>query len=236
MLQGRKGAEVKERGILFCADMVRAIQDGRKTMTRRVVKPQPKLIHAIYPDGSIETERLFTRGDQRIHCPFGEPGERLYVKETWFEDPNWPGVQERVVYQASGESPEYWTDTNATETATGKWRSSRYMPKWATRIWLEITAVRVERVWDISEEDAIAEGIECHCDVGQGEYDRCTDDAPTHFARLWESLHGEGAWERNDWVWVIEFRRMTRSEHARKDGDRSDNSRHHSDRDDAATA
>ena len=191
-----KEVTTKERPILFSGPMVRAILDGRKTQTRRVAKPLD------------------------ITCPYGSPGDRLWVRETWTPDhaafyPHFP-----VCYRA-GFGPEYerknghvWSsEQNA--WFPWKWRPSIHMPRWASRITLEITGVRVERLNDISEEDAIAEGIHQFAALSlwgndpKGTPAKLVGGNPQEaFALLWESINGEGSWALNPWVWVIEFKRV----------------------------
>ena len=195
---------MKERPILFNAPMVRAILDGRKTVTRRVVKPQPAgEIRRGEPDfnhwidtkywerqNQKENRGIGTRG---FACPYGQPGgDRLYVRETFghFErNENFaPGCE--VFYRADGES-----------LAVEPWRPSIHMPRWASRITLEITSVRVERLQDISVADAIAEG----CPGGE-HGDRYA--ALEQYRALWESINGPGSWDANPWVWAITFKRV----------------------------
>jgi hypothetical protein len=193
--------QVKERGIIFNLEMVRAILDGRKTQTRRVIKPLPRLLRTDYPpDVPVITEHwtIPNRGDGTWVCPYGQIGDRLWVRETWsvddyiyieYED------RDKVYYMADEEHPEMFP----------RKRPSIHMPKWASRITLEITNVRVERLQEISEEDAVKEGAEkMHLDdLGQTwkTYNR-------GFQSLWESIHGQGSWSLNQFVWVIEFRRV----------------------------
>ena len=178
--------------ILFNGEMVRAILEGRKTQTRRVVKPQPECsvfdepqLHWVCGKNGVWADG---HGNQQ-KAPLGQPGDRLYVRETWalfgpFN--NGPGYR----YRADGEPL----------CMSRGWRPSIHMPKEAARIFLEITAVRVERLQDISEEDAKAEGCEL---VGWTE----EMPMPAGFAGLWNSLNGKRghSWESNPWVWVYEF-------------------------------
>jgi hypothetical protein len=189
---------MKERPIIFSGDMVRVILDGRKTQTRRVIKPQPKIIHALYPDASIETERIFRRGDQRIHCPYGIPGDRLWVRETFCH-------ATLTGYDARKDGGDYWYRATDEGLCDGPWKPSIFMPRWASRILLEITEVRVERVQDISEKDAGAEGA-WRTPAGCSHY----SIEPPEFETLWDSINAKRgySWESNPWVWVISFRRI----------------------------
>ena len=202
---------MKERPILFNAPMVRAILDGRKTVTRRVVKPQPAgEIRRGEPDfnhwidtkywerqNQKENRGIGTRG---FACPYGQPGgDRLYVRETFghFErNENFaPGCD--VFYRADGES-----------LALEPWRPSIHMPRAASRITLEITSVRVERLQDIDLADALAEGIS---DTGALILDSAGNEQGgpiAEYAVLWEQINGPDSWAANPWVWVIEFRRL----------------------------
>jgi len=215
----------KERPILFSAPMVRAILDGHKRQTRRIVKPQP----AARPF-QIEGERSgdwFTgnrsypdRGpmmDGRWRCPYGVPGDRLWVRETWGvgtrPDPNL-GWRDGLEYKADedfiGEKdilPLYPVEADLSDIRAG-WHPSIHMFRWASRITFEITAVRVERVKDISEEDADAEGADTPAVAQIIQVAWSKRDA---FAKLWNTIHsadGPNGWAANPWVWVIEFRRM----------------------------
>lgn len=203
----------RERPILFNADMVRAILDGRKTQTRRVVKPQPEYRENESLPGHFGTwlhgwnldHECVIPSDYWKHCPHGQPGDRLWVRETWMNlkgtgvsgspDPKFNPKQIPVAYRAecTAEGEDARIDMGL------KWRPSIYMPRWASRINLEITGVRVERLQDISDDDVWAEGWES-VSVGNCDY--------KNFGELWESISGPGSWDANPWVWVIEFRRL----------------------------
>lgn len=175
----------KEKPIIFSAPMVRAILEGRKSMTRRIVKPQPNVIHAIHPDASITTNLIFSKGDQRIHCPYGVPGDRLWVKETFM------GTKDCLSYRATD-------PRQVIEFGFDKWTPSIFMPRRASRITLEIVSVRVERIQGISVDDIYCEGCPIADEQGAAHW----------FLSLWQSIHGHGSWEQNPWVWVIEFGRI----------------------------
>ncbi len=190
--------------ILFNADMVRAILEGRKTQTRRVVKPDPEIADSfiIRDDGTISACHVDPPcfpGDtggvdyDEIRCPYGQPGDRLWVRET-FANIGLKGYPPTWFYRADGdELPPF--DGRCEDN---KWRPSIHMPRAASRIDLEITAVRVERVQDISVEDALDEGIV-----------HSTLNCPRmEFAQLWNKINGPDAWDQNPWVWVIEFERV----------------------------
>ena len=194
-----------EKPILFTGPMVRAILAGEKTVTRRVVKPQLEFIDS--PDlGPVWGWPkkgggwwLWPNAEGHVleRCPYGQPGHRLWVRETWAEVPTACGSTE-VVYAAD------YTDGSDREAGV-KYRPSIHMPKWAARIWLEVVSVKVERVQDITEEGALAEGV-------QGDEHPTADQpgAVMCFAALWDSLNakkGHG-WGTNPWVWVIEFKRL----------------------------
>lgn len=205
---------MKERPILFNGPMVRAILEGRKTMTRRIVKPQPVenqkgLVNWAHKGCSIAGARPSAL-IQFIPCPFGQPGYRLWVKEKWDFRP-WPTEENpqavRVAYGADGYqldaiSPDGW---NPMLYNTERWRPSIHMPRWASRITLEITSVRVERLQDISEVDAEAEGIDFLRSIPDADE---TLTARKFFECLWESINGPGSWDANPWVWVVEFKRV----------------------------
>ena len=192
-----------ERPILFSGPMVRAILEGRKTQTRRVVKPQPELQlkSARWMRCADEQHALFTQHDGELcgqmastrKCPYGKPGDRLWVRETWAHR-RWmlgdASPSPTTVYRADGEDLK----------GCDRWRPSIHMPRWASRITLEVVGVRVERLQDISEEDAKAEGIEWV--IGY------RSRIPL-FSALWERINGPGSWDANPWVWVVEFRRVS---------------------------
>jgi hypothetical protein len=210
--------EIKERPILFSAPMVRAILEGRKTVTRRAVKglktDNPVITCA---DGSpIRSGACWDIGKSIIHCPYGKPGEQLWVRETWYCDhfevmrgpylkPDDLDVGEALddgtlVYAADGLTP-YEADQPI-------WKPSIHMPRWASRILLEITEVRVERLQDISRADIRAEGLQCPPELASDDVSpNYRDWYPAAWRELWESTGGN--WDANPWVWVVEFKRVT---------------------------
>ena len=193
-----------ERPILFSGGMVKAILDGRKSQTRRVIKPQPKVVHAMYSDGSLETNCIFRSGDQRIHCPYGVPGDKLWVREKWAKPE--PGVMSR---EHDG-SPVYAADyPPMTSLGIGrKWQPSIFMPRWASRITLEIVSLRVERVQEISEKDAGAEGIDLSEVLRRGIPVGERRPYANVYRELWDSINGKKhPWSSNPFVWVIEFKK-----------------------------
>jgi len=219
---------MKERPILFSAPMVRAILQGQKTQTRRVVKPQPSDeflprvgVYAptlIDRDGEVfpGAERFGASDDSEDYpCPYGQPGDRLWVRETCLI---WKSKEGHLVYSDDGptyqDDPEYdacMADGKILKAGgkTGYWQvvPSIHMPRWASRITLEITGVRVERLNNISESDAIAEGVDAitMADVPrQATWNRRHD-----FKQLWDPINAKKhPWSSNPWVWVIEFRRV----------------------------
>lgn len=203
---------MKERPIIFNAEMVRAILNGRKTQTRRALnwKRQPYTEMGERDDGSLwpwaeDGER---GGDIWFSCPFGEVGDRLWVRET-FMDLTGTGIEattgkfEGFAYRADTPAGSYGYEVRKEYGL--KWTPSLHMPRKACRILLEITAVRVERLNDISHEDAKAEG--CCYGRGGGVPDFAVTPAD-HFPTLWASIYGVENWRANPWVWVIEFRRL----------------------------
>ena len=183
--------------MLFNGPMVRAILEERKTQTRRIVKPQKHPYgHLLSPD---EVAREVLGLTCAVRCPYGQPGDLIWVRETHgYEVRSVSGTpHEQIVYRATKPDAVRCYDCNGMEQPM-KWHPSIHMPRWASRITLLVTDVRVERVQDISEGDAIHEGVETE----PRNWDACYKDA---FARLWESINGPGSWDRNEWVWVIEF-------------------------------
>ncbi|AHZ95049.1 hypothetical protein QIT82_gp17 [Pseudomonas phage psageK9] len=209
--------QAKERPILFSAPMMRAILEGRKTVTRRVCKPQPSAnAHTKSADGSPMTSWWET-GKDIVRCPYGQPGERLWVREAWQADAQVNAIAPREL--SHGEPIQYPADGSSRQTGCsmitpGKTRPSIHMPRWVSRILLEVTAVRVERLNDIAENQARAEGITdggCN-NCGNNEPCGCECPAPSavdSFVHLWDSINGAGAWDVNPWVWVVEFKRVT---------------------------
>ena len=202
-----------ERGILFSAPMVRALLAGTKTQTRRAVKMPPSwdcIVYADWGNGfwpyrSDDGESpSYDNNEIPLRCPYGQPGDRLWVRETWAPHSDFPEVVARAVYRAD---PECKYDVD-------RWHPSIHMPRRASRILLEIVSVRVERLQDISEADARAEGITdggCVC-CGHAEPCGCPNpspDARDAYVRLWEDINGAGSWGVNPWVWVVEFKRVT---------------------------
>lgn len=222
-----------ERPILFSGPMVRAILGGSKTQTRRIVKPQPvqhipatnnwpgedlwtweKLDHA---NGSSPGVHASTAALKRMmieKCPHGKPGDQLWVREAW--------ATQSSLHMAPAlysNNAIYRADTHAgLEKKNGdqKWRPSIHMPRWASRITLEITEIRVERLQDINGEDAKDEGAECRTDLS---WAGSTDESfyphgfygegnIAGFKELWQSTNGPESWNANPWVWVVSFKKV----------------------------
>ncbi len=182
---------MEEYPILFSTDMVKAILEGRKTMTRRIVKPQPKRVHEVFK--LLERDKTLLNGC--IKCPYGRVDDRLWVRETWCQDLDFNGITKSVVYKAS-----------AHPNAGFKWKPSIHMFRWMSRINLEITGVRVERLQEISEADIKAEGISLDTDMFPTI--NTIDKLTVRFSRLWDSINAKRGygWSVNPWVWVIEFK------------------------------
>ncbi len=213
-----------EKPILFSAEMVRAILDGRKTVTRRVVKPQPGgVVEDAYhrPDGKwIWTHLPVGTGvgiGNPFRCPYGAPGDRLWVRETHYRwtgcgsaPPRWIDGPSGDVYDARGYADDPDIEQIKAEMACLT-VPSIHMPRWASRITLEVTAVRVERVQEISEEDAIAEGIE-YTGVRIQDGKKCCGAVSVVgcFRNLWDSINAKRGygWAANPFVWVVEFKRV----------------------------
>ncbi|MBX4678098.1 ASCH domain-containing protein [Klebsiella pneumoniae] len=235
---------MKEHGMIFNGEMVRAILDGRKTQTRRPIKWKQTRFTEI---GEREDGSKWPWSEDAEHacdfwhpCPFGAVGDRIWVRETWATLGNedgccidWEGNlckgDERSaarIYRASCEQrpgdyglwsiPDdaYWKPHTKEHKFEGAWRPSIHMPRWASRILLEITDVRVERLNAISEEDATAEGVPPAGSLlpdYPGTFLTPKGDfatAKVAFQRLWESIYGEESWKANGWVWVISFKRV----------------------------
>jgi hypothetical protein len=204
----------RERPILFSGPMVRAILEGRKTQTRRIAKPYTRGAEIIdtYTDGSIryQVERwpngVVAKPSLGCACKYGMVGDRLWVRETWSCPRQIGGsfVREKRMYKADELSP--WLDYSSVV-----WKPSIHMPRQFSRLSLELTAVRVERLQAISEIDARAEGCEGHRASDGYDIDPTRDVDPIEeYRELWDSLNAKRGygWDVNPWVWVLAFRRV----------------------------
>lgn len=227
---------MRERPILLNAEMVRAVLDGRKAQTRRMLTPrQLKMIDAAASIGEcypLESGQQHENSQSyyREWCPFGAVGDRLWVRETFRVHSRATDVA-TLVYKASEQ--QSWTQqTHRVPIAmcnkpavVDKWTPSIHMPRWASRITLEITGVRVERLNNISEQDAASEGVGSAVWFAAkgvpeeqwtslGEHGAYRASHINSFASLWESIYGEESWQANPWVWVIEFKRLDNADKA----------------------
>lgn len=216
---------MKERPIIFSAPMVRAVLEGRKTQTRRVVKPQPASDgvglsqHPIF--GLCAVTREIDGSTRWLACPYGVPGDRLWVRETMTQRPMMGLLGEPTnaivaAYKADDEDCVEELGFNLAPWWRGKGDlSAIHMPRNRARLLLEITTIRAERLQDISASDAQAEGVKpipCGACIGgecirQGPY--CEHYMAGHieaYQRLWNDINGAGSWDANPWVWVVEFR------------------------------
>ncbi len=199
---------MKERGMIFNAEMVRALLDGRKTQTRRPIKWKQTRFTEI---GEREDGSKWPWSEDAEHacdfwhpCPFGAVGDRIWVREAFRVHSRATDVA-TLVYKASERNS--WTEQTrrvpvavCNKPATPeKWTPSLHMPRWASRILLEITGVRVERLRSMSQDDARAEGVI----AASGPM-----EAGLAFRELWDSIYGEESWKANPWVWVIEVKRV----------------------------
>lgn len=239
---------MKERGIIFTAENVRAILEGRKTQTRRVVSdrkltPKVTLVGLLdflggggkcdgtgmseddeglrvsfvqdfertdcdtgkkhrYTGLLVQSEAVPGDGAEEIPCPYGMPGDRLWVRETWIQL-DAPISQLRV-----GDRPRiaYRADHPERSAFDGRCRSPIHMPRWASRITLEVISVNVERLQEIDEADALAEGID---DAYLVRHKLASDQRVFAYRMMWDEINGpEHSWEKNPWVWVVEFKRL----------------------------
>lgn len=204
--------------LLMTAENGQKTYAGSKTQTRRILNPQPTRV-----DESGRWYRM-PSGGESLNCyqvPFWA-GERRYIREPhylygrWKRDgltktgkPKYRFVADPAKGACYPTNPPPRVCTNKRKTGWFR-RPGMFMFEWAARSVVEITALRVQRVQEISEKDVLAEGVRCQHDVGQSEYDRCDGSAQDHFAELWDSIHGPGAWERNDWVVVVTYKRVGR--------------------------
>lgn len=200
---------MKERPIIFSGEMVQAILDGRKTQTRRVMKIPPerdqvRLCHWVESGFAHPLQEGDGCSCREIKCPYGKVGDRLWVKETWSTE--WDGNKRYICYKARG--GKYY-DTGVKHT----WKSPLFMPREHSRIDLEITNIRVERLQDITEDDAKAEGVQPEkMGVMASKENNCSRLCYRKgFEKLWEKIHGikcDFDWESSKWVWAIEFRKL----------------------------
>jgi hypothetical protein len=254
-LRPRVRNHASERPILFCGDMVRMIRLGRKTQTRRIIKPQPEpfgkssyggtrqgwrwksdSLNRSWNDDDKDPYRGESIATAAIGCesPYGQAGDRLWVKETFFIDhfdylgklsdraPLEGRDKEMMVYYAAeGDVCDQIPECDCSD-GPPKLHPSIFMPRWASRITLEILKVRAERLQDISDADCLAEGILTSKDHGMSgrgfrNYHQ-PDDAFNAYSfsepwnsyrTLWETINGKASWEANPWVWVIEFKEIS---------------------------
>ena len=238
---------MKERGMIFNAEMVRAILDGRKAQTRRIIKDQPESSEfglRYIAESSLAKEvgmYFWSQSDacglksrsNPFACPYGKPGDRIWVRETFSCIGNEDGhpvdakgnlcsrEDSQRIYRASAiQKPNNyglwsfpddadWKPHTKDYQYEGAWRPSIHMPRWASRILLEITDVRVERLNAISQADAIAEGAppSHHSIDAVSKQFGYPDFSRSWFGQTWQHIYGEESWKNNPWVWVIEFKR-----------------------------
>lgn len=210
-----------ERGILFSAPMIRAILAGAKTQTRRVLRGTERAAAALAAmpptciarvHGQTAEIRASATGEGWwARCPYGAAGDRLWVRETWRTEERASDLVDGIRLAADDsfhpiantrEAADAWVDAHDNGKHAG-WRPAIFMPRWASRLTLEVTSVRVERVQQISEDDARAEGVAPWREPGQ------EMTAHERFRELWDSINGERApWASDPWVWCVEFKRV----------------------------
>jgi len=222
--------EVKYHPIIFSAENVRATLEGRKTYARRVIKfPKRKglgtdELMVYYPEDAWAGTTIFGKhvlwvpnrhpddpdvdnpadfyGAYPISCPYGRVGDRLWVRESYMEIPCIDPTEDKLI--------NYKADFQRNHSEW-KWKPSIFMPRWASRITLEIVSIRAERLWNISADDVNAEGIEPFDMGARSEFDVIDEDGLVAFySKIWDSLNAKlgHPWDNNDWVWVIEFKRI----------------------------
>lgn len=204
---------MKTTPLLFNSDMVRALLDGRKTQTRRIIKGKrhrdTERFQNFYFDQWDELRydglRLTT-----IKCPYGKKGDLIWVRETFFIDTaDYIATEsdlENTYYRADGECCDLIPECACSEVGKPKWKPSIYMPRWASRLTLKITDVRVERVQDITSDDVLNEGVGHPVGTSLA-HGTVTEqwNIQREFIPLWNSIHFIGSWDDNPFVWVIEF-------------------------------
>ncbi len=210
---------MKERPILFSGPMVRAILEGRKTMTRRMVKFVNQANLSKFMSHGVSRvswcdkpgePMAMDETDFLTWCPYGVPGDRLWVRETFAEVgcTGWPINKFEYAYRADFTNGNW---EGYADMCFEKWKPSIFMPRAASRILLEVTDVRVERLQDITEADAKAEGVEPDDEQGYWKgylHPGVHNSAKKSFSGLWRSINGYESWDQNPWVWVVEFRKI----------------------------
>lgn len=206
---------MKQRPILFNTEMVRAILQGRKTQTRRIVKLPPWSTQSWDDSGPYEDDPSRIEVVSRVSgctveqvCPYGKPGDLLWVRETWADlNERYPSMSSQIIYRADKED----------RAAPIKWKPSIFMPRAASRILLEVQDIRVERLQDINEWDAIEEGLEMvdgpdglryYGNYGDDNADTCLHPIES-YRTLWQSINGPESWHENPWVWVVIFKQIS---------------------------
>ena len=195
---------MRERPILFSAEMVRALLAGRKTQTRRLVKAE-HLLTTQAPDEVLGMLPKWLLDQASVYCPHGFKGDRLWVKECFapcHEKENHAGAKAGFTYRADWSSDEE-------ASRDFRWRPSIFCTRAASRITLEIESVRAERLQAVSEADAQAEGCALECMTPTGDDSGSAIHGPGGYLALWEQINGAGSWSANPFVWVVEFRRIT---------------------------
>lgn len=212
------------RPILMSSPMILALLGGRKTQTRRIIKPAQPRGDGLWPAGR----------DPVVDCPYGKPGDLLWVRETWQLHSRASDLS-KVVYRASetASHTEFcrYVPTDLIGNTQPKpfqegWRSSIHMPRWASRLTLELTVVRVQRLQEISEEDARAEGCPVtwdgkHYEPPSPDVDSWQGYGRASYCLLWNQINGIGAWDVNPWVWALSFQVLQQNVDAMLGGRRS---------------
>ena len=186
--------------ILFSGEMVRAILDGRKTQTRRVIKPQPSagVRRSVFVLSGLEDGH-----GRELRCPYGRPGDTLWVRETWASHKYMDDTKPSEFTVGAQMLPVWYRADNVQSDERGKWRPSIFMPRWASRITLRVVDVRVELLWDMTVSKMTAEGV--------AEIENNDKHPLTPFIALWDSINADRghAWYTNPWVWVVEFEEVS---------------------------
>ncbi|CAY73975.1 hypothetical protein EPYR_01595 [Erwinia pyrifoliae DSM 12163] len=220
-----RGQTMKERPILFSHQRVRALLSGQQRQTRRIMKSQPlepgqdnhEGCYGIDVLGNhLQGNRVLSLDNLSHHCPYGQPGDRLWVRETW-RGPIVP-AEDIVRYQQSpsqfkkADYCQYQADSSIysadDQEQLGGWQAGIHMPRWASRIDLLITDIRVEKIQDISDDDVMAEGVQVETHFLNNFFTLQSEagSAKDAYRKQWVTLYGCNSWEANPWVWVIEFK------------------------------
>lgn len=211
--EAKQMTEPKEHPILFSGPMVRAILEGCKTMTRRVIQPQPRVVHG-FNGAYLVTNQIFRDDRPGLLCPYGIPGDLLWVRETFATRPL-PDGGEQVLFKEqfrnlwSALQLDQFIEERGLAKPDIKWKPGMFLPRELSRLTLRVTGVKVERVQEITPDDACKEGVSMEGKLFP--LINYEDKIRGRFITLWDSINAKRgySWDSNPWVWVVSFERIT---------------------------